>query len=145
MAPGSEGLRRARTCRARAEGLASRCGCSAPLARGCSRGCNGALPRLLSGCSHLRRVRVPCDIDVYVKCLFFMLTLSLFLLYGSNVSLPFVGLNYLFLTWVLFLTVGESGYAGFSVPVCSYVCPDLVANACRLKLCFVSLGFGRLI
>ena len=31
--------------------------------------------------------------DVYVKCLFFMLTLSLFLLYGTNVSLPFVGFN----------------------------------------------------
>ena len=143
MVLGSEGLGCARTRRARAEGLASRCGCSAPLARGCS-----ALPRLLSGCSHLRRVRDLCDIDVYVKCLFFMLTLSLFLLYGTNVSLPFVGLNRLFLDLVLMfrLTVRMCGFAFFSVSMCSYVCSDLAAGVWyRSRLCFVSLGFGQLV
>ena len=60
---GSEGLGCARARRARAEGLASRCGCSAPLARGCS-----AVPGRLSGCSPSRRVREPCAIDVHVNC-----------------------------------------------------------------------------
>ena len=97
--------------------------------------------RLLSGCSPSRRFRDPCDIDVYAKWLFFMLTLSLFLLYWTNASLLLVGLNRLFLDLVLFLTMCMCGR--FSL--CSYVYSDLAAGVWyRSRLCFVSLGFGQL-
>ena len=87
--------------------------------------------------------RVPLMCASIARC--FMLALPLFLLCESKVSLLFVRLNHLFLISVLFLAVCECGYAVLSVPVCSYMRPDLVADACWSKLCLVSMGSGQFV